>query len=143
MRALPDERLFLGDDPAHPEVLRRAGAIRLLTADDVPLLGPKNMHGLGAVWRDTEGLAGRHHGFPERQAIPARRPELVGELAGERDPMQADRDRTGLRLANRHEWEAVRPHGEVREEAANHIPGSWTHDGDVGPLVGDRSQPNA
>src|SRR6266705_5108753 len=87
MGALADEGLLLRDDPAHSEILRRDRSVGLLSADDVALLGAQHVHRFGAIRRDSERLASRHHGFPQRKAIPAGCPELVGELAGERNPV--------------------------------------------------------
>src|SRR5207244_865328 len=123
MRTLTDEGLLLRDDPAHAQVLRGNGAVGLLTANDEALLRAQHVHRLGSVRRDAERLTGCHHGFPERKAIPAGGPELVGELAGEGDPVQAHRDPTRLALADRHEWKALRVHRDSREQGVDDIPG--------------------
>src|SRR3989442_246844 len=116
MRALANESLFLRDDPAHPQVLRRDGAVGLLAADDVALLGAEHMHGFGAIGRDSERLAGGHHGFPKSQAVPAGCPELVGELAGESDPVRTHGHARSFTLANCHEGEALRINSQFWKE---------------------------
>src|SRR5438034_7231896 len=100
MGPLADEGLLLRDDPANAQVLWRDRSIGLLAADDVALLRAEHVHGFGTVGRDPKGLAGRHHGFPKRQAIPAGCPELVGQLARERDPVKAHGNASRLALAN-------------------------------------------
>ena len=62
---------------------------------------------LRAVRRDPERRAGGHHRLPERQPVPRRHVELVGQLPGERDPEHAPGDPRDDRVAPGHEREGL------------------------------------
>src|SRR5712692_7218099 len=143
VRAAADEVFLLGDDPAHPQVLRRDRAVRVLPDDGVALLGPQYVHRLGAVWRNAEWFSGCHHGFPERQAVPAGHIDLEGQFAGEADAADARRNAGHHPFANGHEGKAHGIGGDGWGQSPQHFTGARPGHRHGSPLITDGGEPDA
>src|SRR4051794_14694792 len=141
--ALADEvGLLLGDDPAHAEVERGHGAVRVLADDDVALLGAQHVHGLGAIGRDAERLAGAYERLPDWAAVAGRHVDLVGELAREADAEHARRHARDLTGAPGEVREGLRREVDVGADGAQHVARARPGERDDGPLLRDRGAVN-
>ncbi len=136
--ALADEvGLLLRHRPAHAQVLRGDRAVGVLTDDRVALLGAQDVHGLGPVRGDAVRGTGLVQRLPQREGVPRRHVDLVGEFTGEADPAHARLDARHGRLPPRHEREVVVGHGKLGRERAEEPAGAWADQGDGRPLLGD------
>ena len=120
-RATAEKVLVAGDERAEPKIDRRHRAVGFLSDDDVALLGPHDMHRLGAVRGDAEGLADGDQPFPQFQPLIGRYIDLVTQLAREADPEDARGDTADVRLAHRHLREGGSVEREARREKRQHI----------------------
>jgi hypothetical protein len=89
--ATADIVLLRGHHPPEAEIARRGLAVELV-AGDMALLDAHHAERLGAVGRDADAAAGLPSAPAQRIAIARRHRELIGELAGERDPEQPRRN---------------------------------------------------
>ena len=94
--------LRLADRPGEAYIVRRDRAVGVLADDDEAFLGAQHVHGLGAVGREPERLAGFADRLERCRALVARDIDLEAEFAGETDAEQHHRHAAQRAVRHRH-----------------------------------------
>ena len=140
-RTLAQEvRLLLGNRPGHTEILRCHGRVGFLADDRVALFRAQDVHGFGAVRRDPVVRARRNQRLPQWQPIPGRYIDLICKFAGETDPAHARSNPRDLGVLPGHESERVVRHVQARGNRRQDVAGMRAHQGNRGPVLGDRGR---
>src|SRR5882757_1156282 len=141
-RALADEiRFGLADRPRETGIVRRHGAIGVLTHDDVTLLGTQYVHGLSAVLHHPMPLAGRVNRFPYRRAKIGGHIDFETQLAGKADAEQQHGDAANEPAAHAHMRHGRCAEIDAFDQGLEHSASARSLHGDHGPLLGGRGEP--
>ena len=134
--------LRLADRPGEADIVRRDRAVGVLADDDEAFLGAQHMHGLGAVGREPERLAGFADRVERRRALVARDIDLEAEFAGETDAEQHHRHAAQRAVHHRHVRQRGRRDVEAIDERRQQLARARTLHCDHRPLLGGRGQPD-